>query len=145
MAVVAITRINYGKSDGTVVTIGVGQTVKGLSEDETRSLVLSGAAVETGKERKFSLAPVVGEQDDETLKRDSIIAKAASEAVDDDEVVTTNSDMAAQLQAAAQGAPAAPGGPAAQNPQGTREQQQAAVEKAKANAGPDAKGSKENK
>lgn len=120
MAVVAITRIQYGKQNGEVVNVGIGQTISGLSEDEVRSLVLSGAAVETGKNRKYSMVPVVGEQDEETLKRDALIAKAASEAVDDDEAVTTNSDMAAQVNAAGSGTPAAPGGPGAANRQGNK-------------------------
>lgn len=120
MAVVAITRIQHGQSDGSVKTFNVGDSVTGLDEDQVRSLVLNGSAVETGKNRKYSAAPVVGERDEETEKRDALIAKAASEAVDDDEAVTPNSDVAAQQRAAAQGAPAAPGGPAAQNPQPTK-------------------------
>lgn len=117
MGVLAITRIRHGQDDGSVVEFSVGDSITGLSEDEVRSLVLSGAAVETGKKRKFGAVPTPGEQDEETLKRDAIIAKAASEAMDDDEAVTPGSDPAAQMNAAGAGTPAAPGGPGAANSQ----------------------------
>jgi hypothetical protein len=120
MGIVAITRIQHGKPDGKVVTFGVGDNVTGLDEEEVKSLVLSGAAIETGKSRKYSVAPVAGEQDEETLKRDALIAKSASEANDEDETVTPNSDSAAKAVAAGAGTPAAPGGPGAANTQPSR-------------------------
>lgn len=116
MAVVAITRIQHGAGDGKVKTFGVGDEVTGLSEDEVKSLVLGGSAVETGKKRKYSAAPTAGAVDGETQKRDALIAKAAAEVSDDDEAVTDQSDAAAKQQAAAKGTPASPGGPSAQNP-----------------------------
>ena len=115
MAVVAITRIQHGSGDGKVTTFGIGDEVTGLNDDEVRSLVVGGSAVETGKKRKFSAAPTPGEQDEETLKRDALIAKAASD-IDDDGAVTDQSDSASKVASAAKGAPASPGGPGAQNP-----------------------------
>lgn len=118
MAILAITNIEHGNADGTVKTFGIGDSIVGLDEDQVRNLVIAGAAVETGSKRKFSSLPVVREEDEDTLKRDALILKAASDGSDEGEAVTHNSDPAAKLAAAGRGASAAPGGPGAQNPQG---------------------------
>lgn len=79
MSVVAISRIEYGTGDGKVEVISVGDDISDLPEAVLEDLVLGGSAVETGKNRKFSVAPgAAGPVDEETVLRDSLIAKANS-------------------------------------------------------------------
>lgn len=79
MAVIAITPVQHGDKDGSVKTFNVGDDVSGLGEDAVRALVENGAAVETGKTKKYN-SPLTGAgtpavTDEDTLKRDQIIAK----------------------------------------------------------------------
>lgn len=79
MSVIAITRIIQGADDGKVTTYEIGDTISG-SDDELRSLVQGGSAVEMGKNKKYdSPLNLTIAADDETRKRDEIIAKANSE------------------------------------------------------------------
>lgn len=104
MATVAISRILYGAPDGSVYEIGIGDNISDLPEETQRELVVGGSAVETGKERKFSVVPgAAGPVDEETTLRDSLIAKANS-GVDDEEPTTKKATRT-------------PGGASAQNPQ----------------------------
>lgn len=88
MAVVAVTQILHGTDDG-VKTFNIGDNVTGLGEDELRSLVLSGAAIETGKDRKFTSpdSPPAG-ADDETRKRDKLLAQGVVDGNDSPAVVS---------------------------------------------------------
>lgn len=87
MAVVAVTKILHGEPDGSIKEFNIGDNVTGLTDDQLRSLVESGGAVETGKNRKFSAeqeVPVALTADEElTLKRDEIIEKARLGVEDD--------------------------------------------------------------
>jgi hypothetical protein len=74
--VVAITEIQHGVGEGEIKTYNVGDPLSGLSEDEQRSLVLGGSAVEIGKGRKFTEEPALTPGDEATRKRDELIAKA---------------------------------------------------------------------
>lgn len=80
MSVIAITNINHGKTDGEVKKFAIGDTVSGLNENQTRDLVLAGAAVETGSNRKYtdpSANPIVLTADEElTQKRDKLIEES---------------------------------------------------------------------
>lgn len=110
MATVAISRIQYGNPKGEVELIVPGDDISDLPEEVQESLVLGGSAVETGKSRKFSVAPGVGApRDEETLLRDKLIAESES-GVDDD--VVPAKTKAANKEAAAK----TPGGASAQNP-----------------------------
>lgn len=84
MAVVAVTTIRYGRGTDERKVFQIGDTVTGLSDDELRSLVEGGSAVETGKNRKFSQAPTGNTGDELTRKRDELLAKALR-AVEEDE------------------------------------------------------------
>ncbi len=78
MAVYAITRILHGVK-GETKEINVGDELTGFSDDELRSFIDGGSAVETGKTRKFTEAPgPAAAVDEETKKRDALLAKAAS-------------------------------------------------------------------
>lgn len=76
MTLIAVSKIDHGKSDGTVKTFNIGDTVSGLDEEQERALVAAGSVVETG-ERKYTTAATAGPVDEDTRKRDEILAKAA--------------------------------------------------------------------
>lgn len=76
MTLIAVSRIVHGNADGSTKEFGIGDTVSGLNEDQERQLVEAGAVIETGK-RKYTQAPQSGPVDEETRKRDEIMAKAA--------------------------------------------------------------------
>ena len=89
MAIVAVTHIRHGEDGGSVKEFGIGDNVTGLSEDQLRGLVLSGAAIETGKDRKFTSpdSPPEG-ADDETRKRDKLLAQGIVDGNESPAVVT---------------------------------------------------------
>ena len=71
MPIVAITTFQVGQDDGSVETINIGDTLTGFDDDQLRDFVASGSAIDTdGK-----LGPAEA-GDDETIKRDKIIAEA---------------------------------------------------------------------
>lgn len=79
MAVLAITPIQHGESDGTVRNIAVGEDISSLDEQFLRQLVEGGSAIETGQSKYNSpLTPEGGVVvfDEETRKRDELITKA---------------------------------------------------------------------
>lgn len=76
--VIAITRIEYGTGNGQVEVYAIGDNLSDLTDDEKRSLVIGGSAVEIGKGRKFTLEPSVTNPDEATVDRDALIAKALS-------------------------------------------------------------------
>lgn len=86
MAVVAVTPVDFGKEDGSVKTFKVGETLTGLSDNQLKELVEAGSAVETSKEKKYK-SPYYnpfgpggpGEVDEETRKRDALIAGLVEE------------------------------------------------------------------
>jgi len=105
MTVVAITPIEYGVGNGEVDHYGVGDELGALDDDTLRGLVQNGSAVETGKNRKFSDAPGAGGPvDEDTQKRDALIAKSQTDLEDDEPALNP-------------GTPPTPGGQSAQNPQ----------------------------
>lgn len=78
MAVFAVTTIRHGNDDGEVVVKNVGDEVDDLGDDVVLELLSAGAAVEIGENRKFTVAPSVGNADEDTLKRDVLLSKAAT-------------------------------------------------------------------
>ncbi len=137
MTLIAVSTINFGKDDGSVKTFKIGDTVSGLNEDQERSLIESGSVVETG-DRKYTEAPKDVRGDEETRKRDEILAKAAmgenlSPAVL--AAIASNSSNAAAERAESLTPETAPTiGAVASNPEGA-----AADEKAAAKASAEAK------
>lgn len=77
MTLIAVSKIVHGNDDGTTKEFNIGDTVSGLNEDQERSLVEAGSVVETGK-RKYTPEPSLLVADEETRKRDEILAKAAA-------------------------------------------------------------------
>lgn len=77
MSVKAITPIQHGEADGSITNFKIGDDLGELDEDTQRSLVLGESAVEIGSDRKFTTA-VVGDSDEDTILRDSLIAKSNS-------------------------------------------------------------------
>lgn len=78
MSLIAITEIQHGNDDGSVTKFGIGDTVTGLTEEQEASLVAAGSVLETGKDRKYTEAPQPGNVDEDTRKRDELIARAAA-------------------------------------------------------------------
>lgn len=84
MAVVAITRILHGTADGETKEFNIGDDVSSLGDDAVRQLVEAGSAVDTTGKSKFA-SPLVGqtavaEPDEDTAKRDELVAKAVTAA-----------------------------------------------------------------
>lgn len=89
MSVHAITPIQHGLADGTVVHIAIGdELVEGedFSADALRALIANESAVELGSNRKYSTAPDPsvdpGAADTATRLRDELIARSKSTAGD---------------------------------------------------------------
>ena len=74
MAVVAITPIQHGEGKDTK-TFKVGDDVSGLDKDAVRQLVEAGAAIDTSEKNPMAAAVAARSADDDTRKRDEIIAK----------------------------------------------------------------------
>ncbi len=106
MPVVAISRIRHGAEDGSVKEFNIGDTLSGFNDDELRNFVQTGAAVETGKNRKFSEAPYGGGApvDEETQKRDALIAKSQGIEIDDDERAPSEGERATEPKGATRSA-----------------------------------------
>lgn len=77
MTLIAVSRIVHGQGDKGEKIFNIGDPVSGLSEAEELSLVAAGAVVETGK-HKYTQPGTAVVTDEETRKRDEILAKAAA-------------------------------------------------------------------
>jgi hypothetical protein len=77
MSVIAITPFVHGKADGTMVNIKVNSELSGkdFSEDELRMHIAQGSAVDTSGKLKPLVVDLSGGLDEDTLKRDELLAK----------------------------------------------------------------------